>query len=218
MAAVPREVVRQDRGYRMTNKTDNPLIPVTGKPGQDAPPPVRVKLRRVNANHAKNYPPDGETKAWWQAAEESPWHHLERLRQRLLVPTAGGRSIALRRGSRKSAVNAALAMIEAAAPKDEIEGALAVQMACTHSAVMAVLARLGGGGGSEQRVIALGSTAARLLRAYSTQVEVFRRLRHGGNQYVRVEHVHVNDGGQAVIGNVKPASSRARSIDHSSGD
>jgi hypothetical protein len=29
-------------------------------------------------------------------------------------------------------IHAALAMIEAAAPKDEIEGALAVQMACTH--------------------------------------------------------------------------------------
>ena len=49
---------------------------------------------------------------------------------------------------------------------------------------------------------ALGSAAARLLRAYATQVEVLRRLRHGGQQYVRVEHVYVNDGGQAVIGNV----------------
>jgi hypothetical protein len=29
----------------------------------------------------------------------------------------------------------------------------------------------------------------------------------GGDQYVRVEHVHVNDGGQAVIGNVKTAGS-----------
>jgi len=29
-------------------------------------PPVRVRLRRVNANHAKNYPPDGETKVWWK--------------------------------------------------------------------------------------------------------------------------------------------------------
>jgi hypothetical protein len=33
-------------------------------------------------------------------------------------------------------------MIEAAAPKNEIEGALAVQMACTHTAAMAVLAKL----------------------------------------------------------------------------
>ena len=41
------------------------------------------------------------------------------------------------------------------------------------------------------------------MRAYATQVEVLRRLRSGGQQFVRVEHVHVNDGGQAVIGNVK---------------
>ena len=45
------------------------------------------------------------------------------------------------------------------------------------------------------------------MRAYSAQVETLRRLRHGGDQYVRVEHVHVNDGGQAVIGNVKTAGS-----------
>jgi hypothetical protein len=41
------------------------------------------------------------------------------------------------------------------------------------------------------------------LRVYATQVEVLRRFRHGGQQYVRVEHVHINEGGQAVIGNVK---------------
>ena len=35
------------------------------------------------------------------------------------------------------------------------------------------------------------------------EVEVLRRLRTGGQQVVRVEHVHVNDGGQAVIGNVQ---------------
>jgi hypothetical protein len=39
------------------------------------------------------------------------------------------------------------------------------------------------------------------------QLEVLRRLRTGGQQVVRVEHVHVNDGGQAVIGNVKKQAS-----------
>jgi hypothetical protein len=34
--------------------------------------------------------------------------------------------------------NAALALIEGAAPRNEIEGALAVQMACTHAAAMPV--------------------------------------------------------------------------------
>jgi hypothetical protein len=56
--------------------------------------------------------------------------------------------------------------------------------------------------------VAFGSTAARLMRAYATQVEVLRRLRNGGQQFVRVEHVHINDGGRAVIGNVKKPDTR----------
>ena len=99
-------------------------------------------------------------------------------------------------------MNSALAIIEAAAPKDEVEGALALQMACTHTAAMSVLARLGGGFGTERRTALFGSAAARLLRTYVAQVEALRRLRQGGSQFVRVEHVHVNEGGQAVIGNV----------------
>jgi hypothetical protein len=106
-------------------------------------------------------------------------------------------------GISELSMNAVLAMVEAAAPKDEIEGALAVQMACTHAAAMAILAKLDSGFGTERRIAAFGSAAARLMRAFATQVEVLRRSRNGGYQFVRVEHVHVNDGGQAVIGNVK---------------
>ena len=104
-----------------------------------------------------------------------------------------------RQSSAQLSMNAALAMSEAAAPKDEIEAALAVQMACKHTAAMAVLAKLDVAFANEQRVAAFGSAAARLMRAYVAQVEVLRRLRNGGQQYVRVEHVHINDGGQAVI-------------------
>ena len=82
-------------------------------------------------------------------------------------------------------------------------------MACTHPTAMVVLGRFGGGHGSDRSVAAMASAAAKLLRAYATQVEALRRLRNGGSQFVRVEHVHVNEGGQAVIGNVKPAKSGA---------
>lgn len=48
------------------------------------------------------------------------------------------------------------------------------------------------------------------------QTEVLRRLRHGGQRHVRVEHVHISDGGQAVIGNVKnpDAGEAAGQTDH----
>jgi hypothetical protein len=75
-------------------------------------------------------------------------------------------------------------------------------MTCTHTAAMAVLGRIGGAHGTDRSVTATASAAVRLLRAYATQVEVLRRLRSGGSQLVRVEHVHVNEGGQAVIGAV----------------
>lgn len=199
MAAVSRPVVRQQRVSRMTTK---PTSISTAVAGQRRLPPVRVKLYRGDARVAKVHPPDGEHENWWprlsnalgttssdftnaalfqiQAACRSPWGGISEL-----------------------SMNAALAMIEAAAPKDEIEGALALQMACTHTAAMAVLAKLDIAFATERRIAAFGSAAARLMRAYAMQVEVLRRLRHGGHQVVRVEHVHVNDGGQAVIGNVK---------------
>ena len=51
-------------------------------------------------------------------------------------------------------MNAALALIEAAAPKDEVEAALAIQMACTQTAAMAVLAKLDVAFADERRVAA----------------------------------------------------------------
>jgi len=77
-------------------------------------------------------------------------------------------------------------------------------MACTHTAAMAVLANIDRLG-TERRIAVFASAASRLLRTYAVQMEVFRRLRHGGQQFVRVEHVHINEGGRAIIGNVKQA-------------
>jgi hypothetical protein len=165
-------------------------------------PPVRVKLRRVTAFLSKNYPPDGQGKIWW-----------DRLKKALGTTSSDFVNVSLIQlqmaaqlhcsGISELAVNAALAMIEAAAPQNEIEASIAVQIACTHTATMSILARFGGGVGTERRAVAFASAAARLMRAHSGHVETLRRLRHGGDQYVRVEHVHVAEGGRAVIGNVK---------------
>ena len=164
------------------------------------PAPTRVKLRRVNCNEAIPYPPDGQTREWW--------HRLKNAlgtRSSAFVAASVQQLIVAARlpnsGISEVAVNAALAFIEGAKPRDEIECALVIQMACTHSAAMAVLNRLGGAAGG-RTVAAMASAAARLLRAYATQVEALRRLRNGNSQTVRVEHVHVNEGGQVLIGNV----------------
>jgi hypothetical protein len=181
------------------NKPSDSAMPVAG---QRRLPPVRVKLLRPDAYMLQTYPPDGERKNWWQRLNKAlGTTSSDFVNASLLQLQAAARSPF---GTVSEIhINAALAMIEAAAPRDEIEAALAVQMACTHTAAMAVLAKLDSGFGTERRIAAFGSAAARLMRAYATQVEVLRRLRNGGQQFVRVEHVHVNDGGQAVIGNVQ---------------
>jgi hypothetical protein len=195
----------QDRDTRMTDKS-NKMSAVTAREPRRVPP-VRVKLWRADAFVAQTHPPDGDSKNWWQRLNKAlGTSSSDFVNASLLQLQAAARSPF---GTiSETHINAALAMIEAAAPKDEIEGALAVQMACTHTAAMAILAKLDSGFGTERRIAVFGSAAARLMKAYAMQMEVLRRLRHGGHQFVRVEHVHVNDGGQAVIANVKVSDTK----------
>jgi hypothetical protein len=187
-----------------TTKMTEPRKFPASVPGRDRVPPVRVRLVRPDAYDEQTCPPASEQdiKAWETRLNTalgtlSP----DFVRAALLQLQAAARSPY---GSvSELAINAALAMIEAAAPRDELEAALAIQMACTHTAAMSVLAKMDSAFGTERRIAAFGSTAARLMKVFAMQMEVLRRLRHGGHQFVRVEHVHVNDGGQAIIGNVK---------------
>lgn len=97
-------------------------------------------------------------------------------------------------------VNGILAAIEGVRPANEVEAMLALQMAVTHELAMQALLRA-------QRVDQIpqydssGGMAVRLLRTYTMQLEALAKLRRGGEQVVRVVHVH--PGGQAVIGNVQ---------------
>jgi hypothetical protein len=172
-------------------------------------PPVRVKLLRPYAYEEETAPPDGENKDWWSRLNKALGTVSSDFVRASLLQLQGAARSPYGTIS-ELAINAALAMIEAAAPRDELEGALAVQMACAHSAAMSVLAKMDSGFETERRIAAFGSTAARLMKAYAMQMEVLRRLRTGGQQFVRVEHVHINQGGRAVVGNVRTTDSEDR--------
>jgi hypothetical protein len=47
-----------------------------------------------------------------------------------------------------------------------------------------------------------GGLAVKLLHTFTLQAETLAKLRRGGGQTVRVEHVHA--GGQAIVGSVTP--------------
>jgi hypothetical protein len=168
-------------------------------------PPVRVKLQRITASSARPYPPDGLRKDWWERLKKALGTTSSAFVQSSLFQLQAAASLPCT-GISEIAVNAALAYIEAVAPKDEVVAALAVQAACTHTAAMTVLARLAPGHWTERRVVAMATAASRLLRAHTQQVEVLHRLRRGPDQIIRIERVDVRDGGQAIVGGVKTGS------------
>jgi hypothetical protein len=97
---------------------------------------------------------------------------------------------------------AATAAMIGAKPQNELEGMLIGQMIACHSAAMechrrAMLA--------EQTIEARQANlnaASRMSRTYAALLEGLSRHRGKGQQVVRVEHVTVQAGGQAIVGTV----------------
>jgi hypothetical protein len=112
-------------------------------------------------------------------------------------------------------INRALAAVTGIGARDETEAMLATQMVATHFAAITLLRRLKGAENIPQQDSA-GSLAVKLLRTYTAQVEALQRYRGKGQQRVTVEHVHVHQGGQAIVGTVQGggASNKAEGQPH----
>lgn len=99
------------------------------------------------------------------------------------------------------AVNFMLSMVKGVEPRDQIEAMLAAQMAAVHNATMTFARRLNHVDNIPQQDSA-ERAFNKLARTFTAQVEALKRYRSAGEQTVRVEHVTVNEGGQAIVGNV----------------
>ena len=100
-------------------------------------------------------------------------------------------------------INAVLPMIKAINPQDDLEGMLALQMVGVHHMTMEMIRR---GMLSDQTVDGVTSNVNRttkLARTFIAQLDALNKHRGKGQQKMTVEHVHVNKGGQAVIGSVE---------------
>jgi hypothetical protein len=113
------------------------------------------------------------------------------------------------------AFNAALAVISGVRPKDEIEAMLAAHMAVTNIVLPELVARTRGAvaghryeGNGIKRLDVLGNLTTKFMRTYTMQVEALARKRRKGQQNIRVKHVHVYAGGQAVVGAVSHRGGR----------
>lgn len=99
------------------------------------------------------------------------------------------------------ASNFVLGFIDSMAPKDAAETLLVAQMAAVHQASMLMAKRLNSAENLVQQDSA-GRALTKLVRTYAGQLESLKRYRSEVQQSVRVEHVTVADGGQAIVGNV----------------
>ena len=89
------------------------------------------------------------------------------------------------------------------APRDELEGMIAAQLVACHNASMECYRRAMIGEQTFEGRRENLSQANKLSRTYATLLESLNRHRGKGTQKVTVEHVHVHEGGQAIVGNVQ---------------
>ena len=60
------------------------------------------------------------------------------------------------------------------------------------------------------KVVRLINASARLMDTFQRGLATIAKIRTGGRQKVTVEHVHVNEGGQAIVGNVNQGGGVSR--------
>jgi hypothetical protein len=104
---------------------------------------------------------------------------------------------------RQQAFNGALASVVDSKPKDSIELMLATQMAAVHNIALEVSRRAMYHEQSVEGVKLNINCANKLMNTFARQVEALAKHRAKGQQKITVQHVNVNDGGQAIVGDVK---------------
>jgi len=115
------------------------------------------------------------------------------------------------RGVSEEALNAQLALVAAVEPENELEAALALQMAATHDLSMHLIAKAKNADRLDQ-MKEFGNLATKASRTFATQMKALSDFRRGGEQVVR--HVHVHEGGQAVVAETVNVGARnAQSLD-----
>jgi len=127
-------------------------------------------------------------------------------------------------------LNFMLSVIKDIEPRDQLEAMLAAQMAAVHMSTMTLARRLNHADAPPEQDSA-ERAFNKLARTFTNQVDALKRYRTGGQQTVTVHSVNVNEGGQAIVGNVthagamdagkngeRPHASEPRSIAHAPGE
>jgi hypothetical protein len=173
-------------------------------------PKVRLRVKLNGPADGLNLTPDhpGGHAAWLELVTQSMGATNEVAARWLLehlLNSMGSKGQS--RAAVEQELNGALSMLEEIAPRDAIEAALVTQMVATHALIAAQARRLHGATAIPQ-LEANGSLLTKMQRIFIAQLEALQRYRGKAPQQVRVEHVHIHKGGQAIVGAVHAAGGR----------
>ena len=87
-------------------------------------------------------------------------------------------------------------------PRDVIEVMLIIQMIGVHNLAIATLSRALLPSQAAESAEAYIQQTTKMLRTFAQQMDALKNYRRTGQQKVIVEHVNVNQGGQAVVGSI----------------
>ena len=99
-------------------------------------------------------------------------------------------------------LSATVAGLAGIGPKDELEGMMSAQLIAAHNAAMECYRRAMIGEQTFEGRRENLNQANKLSRTWATMLDALNKHRGKGQQKVTVEHVTVNEGGQAIVGNV----------------
>ena len=99
-------------------------------------------------------------------------------------------------------VNSALDLICNLKPNDLLEQQLIIQMINTHHLFQKCSSRANIKEQSGERIDQYIKSLNKLSQLYINQLKALTRYRNKGQQKVKVEHIHISEGGKAIIGDI----------------
>ena len=98
-------------------------------------------------------------------------------------------------------INGLVSLFTESKVSSPLEAMLVSQMASLHANAMRLMATA-----IENNTVstanAMFAQANKLMRSFALHVETYEKLKRGGQQRIKVDHVHVHEGGQAIVGNI----------------
>ena len=161
-----------------------------------AAPPIKIEMKENAAHLSVDHPDMGIGQFMvMEAIGTKNIDFFDVLLSQLATVSNNGREVDARQ------LNFMLSVVKGIEPRDQMEAMLAAQMAAVHNSMMTFARRVANVETIPQQDSA-SNAFNKLARTFTAQLEALKKYRSTGEQKVTVQHVQVNDGGQAIVGNV----------------